>query len=198
MNANMRGFQVPNPNLFQPQQPIPKPKVDVKPNKKVCNDGLDFEFRPHSACGMDVTITIEPEEPDPIEFALDNGISPIVCCMMPPCLMVAPPNYQSPFQTNQNFQQACRANFCQNFQNSNPNNFVRKPVVETMNFSNARRRSTIESVGIGSTNYTSPVNSTEELERISATGSETAKTGTPTSGASNGSRNTTAFTPSSN
>jgi hypothetical protein len=48
------------------------------------HEGLGFCFNPDSAMATEFTITIDPEEPDPLEYALDNGILPIICGYMPP------------------------------------------------------------------------------------------------------------------
>ncbi|CAG7727193.1 unnamed protein product [Allacma fusca] len=60
------------------------------------HEGLGFCFNPDSAMATEFSITIDPEEPDPLEYALNNGIIPIICGYMPPsaapCLPSFPQN----------------------------------------------------------------------------------------------------------
>lgn len=66
---------------------ICKPKTPKFVKK---NQGLNFDFLPHDNCCTEVELIIEPDEPDPLECAINNGIMPIVCCYMPPCLSLDP------------------------------------------------------------------------------------------------------------
>lgn len=60
------------------------------PRKKLQNpQGLNFDFLPHDDLATEVTMTIEPDEPEPLHYAIENGIMPIICCYMPSSLAVS-------------------------------------------------------------------------------------------------------------
>ena len=48
------------------------------------DEGLDFVFNPDDDMATEITVTVEPDEPDMLEYALDNGIMPVVCGYLPP------------------------------------------------------------------------------------------------------------------
>ncbi|CAL8104085.1 unnamed protein product [Orchesella dallaii] len=74
------------------------PRVSVTKNTTVRRklkkpQGLNFDFLPHDDLATEVTMTIEPDEPEPLQYAVENGIMPIICCYMPTSLAV---NQQQP------------------------------------------------------------------------------------------------------
>ncbi len=65
----------------------------VKPKKA---QGLNFDFLPHDDLATEVTMVIEPDDPEPLQFAVENGIMPIICCYMPSSVAVQQaPDYQA-------------------------------------------------------------------------------------------------------
>lgn len=72
----------------------------MKPKKA---QGLNFDFLPHDDLATEVTMVIEPDEPEPLQFAVENGIMPIICCYMPSSVAVQQaPDYQASVQAYSN------------------------------------------------------------------------------------------------
>ncbi|ODN06326.1 Nucleolar and coiled-body phosphoprotein 1 [Orchesella cincta] len=75
----------------QPKISVTKRTTERQRLKKP--QGLNFDFLPHDDLATEVTMTIEPDDPEPLQYAVENGIMPIICCYMPTSLAV---NQQQP------------------------------------------------------------------------------------------------------
>jgi len=69
------------PPQYQRCPPCHGGSHNVRPKEK----GLCFEFNPHDHFSTEFEITIDPEEePDPLAYAVERGIMPIVSCLQGP------------------------------------------------------------------------------------------------------------------
>lgn len=69
--------------------------------KKKKQQGLNFDFLPHDDLATEVTMIIEPDEPEPLQYAVENGVMPIICCYMPSSIAVQPGQLQQQYSPSQ-------------------------------------------------------------------------------------------------